>query len=162
MRSATRDPIWSSTRWGHLWDLWTGRLDAGVADYVATRYRTPPRIDVALADFAPPPKTDTWWFVWSNSRSAQTGGLAVRLPEATTARSVVAHVSPGGYEVTFRRGGATVGTGRIVAGHGPERLRAQTVAVPADAGAIDTIWIDGIVPLETPYTTIVGGVELQR
>jgi len=162
VRSASRDPVWSAARWGHLWDLWTGRLDAGVADYVATRYRTPPRIEVALADFPPPPQPDTWWFVWPRSHSAQTGGLAVRLPEATTARSVVAHVSPGGYEVTFRRGGATVGTGRIVAGHGPERLRAQTVAVPADAGAIDTIWIDGIVPLETPYTTIVGGVELQR
>jgi len=162
VRSATRDPIWSTQRWGHLWDLWTGRLAPGVADYVATDYRRPPRLTIQLADFAPPPAPNTWWFAWPASRSAQTGGLAIRLPEATNARAVVVHVSPGGYEVTFRRGDATVGTGRIVSGHSPERLLAQTVAVPADAGAFDTIWIDGIVPLETPYTTIVGGVELQR
>lgn len=162
VRSATRDPVWSSHRWGHLWDLWTGRLDAGLADYVATQYRTPPRIELALAEFAPPAAANVWWFDWPRARSAQTGGLSVRLPEPASLRSVIVHVSPGGYDVSFRRAGAQVGTGRILTAHGHERLLAQTVAVPDGTGPIDAIWIDGLVPLETPYTTIVGGVELLR
>lgn len=162
VRSAVRDPIWSAQRWGHLWDLWTGRHSEGLANYVAVQYRNPARTGVMLQHFGEPVPANGWWFAMPSARSAQTGGITVMLPEPTTCKAVTIHVTPGLYEVSFRRRDTEVAREKIFTAHAPERLLAQTVAVPADAGPFDAIWIDAVVLPEMPYTAIVGRVELVR
>ncbi|MBL9078145.1 MAG: hypothetical protein JNL08_11615 [Planctomycetes bacterium] len=160
VRSITRDPIWSGTRWRHLWQLWTGAHRAGIADFVATQYRTPPRREVSLAALQRP--AGTFWFDAPVGHTAQAGGLAIDLGAPVTAAAVVVHLSGGaGYRVRFVRGGTVTGDvawrPNVVP---PDLLQAERVAVPAYAAPFDTLWIDADVDPWQPAAAFVGRVEL--
>lgn len=162
LRSAVRDPVWSGERWRNLWALWTGSFGEDVADFVATQYRNPPRIVVPLADLSAPTPASNFWSEALTARSAQTGGLEITLPEPTVAREVRLHVTPGFYEVSLRRAGAEVAHSKIFTTHAHDRLLANSVPIDAATGAIDAVWVDAVVPLEPPYTAIVGRVEIVK
>lgn len=161
VRAATRDPVWSASRWQKMWELWSGRLDAGVADYVATQYRTPPRIEVPIERLREPVPADRWWFMHPASRSAQAGGLTIRLPAEAAATKVTIHVTPGFYDVSFWRDGRETNRERIVAAHPLNRLRGYSIAVPSHASPLDSIQVDGIVPVDIPYAAMLAGIELE-
>lgn len=162
LRSTIHDPVWSRDRWANMWALWTGRHDAGLADYVATEYRTPPRIEVPIAEIADPPPASGFWVEAPRARSAQAGGLAIVLPARTKVTAVRLHVTPGAYEISLRRDGAEVGHEKVLAGEKPERLALATIAIADSTGEIDRIWIDAVVPPDAPYTAVVGRVEVVR
>jgi arabinofuranosyltransferase len=160
VRSATRDPIWSAARWGHLWDLWTGRHEDGLADFVATGYRTPPRREVPLAELQRPP--GKFWFDPPVGRTAQAGGLAVRLPAPSDAAQLVLHLSGGAdYRVRFLREGVVTGEvssrPTVVP---PDLLQAERIAVPVAARPFDTLWLDAAVDPWRPAAAFVGRIEL--
>ena len=160
VRSATRDPIWSAARWGHLWDLWTGRHAAGIADFVATRYRTPPRSVLPFAELARP--AGTFWFDAPVGRTPQAGGLDVVLPAPSDAAQLVLHTSGGAnYRVRFVRDGAVVGTAeRRPVVLPPDLLQPERFAVPAAARPFDHVWIDADVDPWQPAAAFVGRLEL--
>jgi arabinofuranosyltransferase len=160
VRSMTRDPIWSRARWAHMADLWLGRLDAGLADYVSEEYRSPPRIDVPFAEMATPPPPGSSWFESEHARTAQAGGLAVRFDGPTTASRVVAHVTGALWRLGFERNGDITGTVEVRITQPPDLLQPQNFAVPAGASPFDTILVDAIVDLESPTAACIAAIEL--
>jgi arabinofuranosyltransferase len=164
MRSVVRDPVWSAARWRHLVDLWTGRFDADLAAYVAAEYRDPPRTQLALAELSAPLPPFGWWFDTPAARTAQCGGLSIRLPEPSDAPALlVTATGDATYTVAFRRAGATLATtsfaylGLPLAG-----MESRRVEVPAAARPYDEIWIDAAPPAEFPAAACIGRVELAR
>ncbi|MFY9344060.1 MAG: hypothetical protein WAT39_16340 [Planctomycetota bacterium] len=160
--SVARDPIWSATRWRNMVGLWTGQFDDGLADYLATEYRNPPRREVALSALAAPVPTPGYW--WDSSGcSAQAGGLAVKLPSPSSAPAVVLHVSGGAeWRVGFRRSDREVGVATMAPnGPSPDHLVPHRVEVPEAARPFDAIWIDADVALNWPCAAFVGRVELR-
>ncbi|MBL9077593.1 MAG: hypothetical protein JNL08_08825 [Planctomycetes bacterium] len=144
--SATRDPLWSAERWGHLWDLWTGAFDADVAAFVAGEYRRPPRSDVPLAELAAPVPEPTWWFQRPTARSVHPGGLAVVLPAPTSAAAVELWLTADQvYRVRFCRDGQVLGEvdAQLPSFDYAGPFAVHRVAVPAAAQPFDRIWLDG-------------------
>lgn len=162
VRSATRDPIWSGQRWGHLWSLWTGQLDAGVADFVATEYRKPPRTEVAYAAISADVAETVPWFEVAQGRTAQAGGLTIALPAPTDSPAVVLSVSADAtYRLTFRRGGESVGTAEFKSAQTPLLgLGRGRIEVPAAARPFDALWIDVEPVLTQPAAAFVCSVQL--
>ncbi|MBL9076616.1 MAG: hypothetical protein JNL08_03880 [Planctomycetes bacterium] len=163
VRSATRDPLFAAERWRNLFALWTGALDAGLAEFTATDYRQPPRSVVPLAALAAVPAPGTPWFRHAPARSCANGGLAVRLPAPTAAAAFVLHL--GGtatYEVELRRAGASVHTERLyVAAPAQDGLQPCRVAVPAAVGPIDELWLSSPAPVALPVAPCLGAVVVE-
>lgn len=162
LASAVHDPIWSAARWRHLWDLWTGALDAGLVDYLAHEYRTPSRIEVPIAELAAPVPAPGYWFQ-SRGRTAQTGGLAVTFPEPCTARTLIAHCSGvTTFTFRFRRDGETLATMEVPSTVlPPDALAPLPLDVPPAARPFDSIWIDAKVELNWPCAAFVGRIEVR-
>lgn len=161
LTSVVRDPIWSSTRWQNLWALWTGALDAGLADYLAHEYRTPSRIEVPFADLTAPVPAPGYWF-HSRGHTAQTGGLAVTLPTPSSAAALLAHCSGDTtFTFQFRRDGRTLATVEAPSTVlPPDALGPLRIDVPPAARPFDTVWIDAKVELNWPCAAFVGRLEL--
>lgn len=157
---ATRGPLLSAARCGAIWRLLTGANDDGLTAFVREQYRQPPRLDVAAAQLATPCTPGAYWFEGPRVQLVYDGGVAVRLAAPQQATALRLQLLGGlffHYRVRFVRDGAVVGEAfaelepppaisplRIAAG-----LMHHRVAVPAQAGAFDTVWIDFV---ETPQS----------
>lgn len=154
LRLATRAPVFDAARWQALQQLWSGALDAGFRDYIATDYRTPPAVDVNAADVADELPLGTYWFDEPKVKLVYDGGVLVRWAPAAPARTLrLQTMGFCDFRVRFLRGGVTVGEAmgapqpqpagltplRAVAG-----LRLELVTVPTDVGAFDAVRIDAV------------------
>ena len=162
IRSVVRDPVFAAERWRNLFALWTGRANADLAAFVAERYYDPPREVVPLAAFAAPLPPSGFWFDTPAARSAQCGGLAVRLPAPSDAAALV--VSATGdtrYTLTFRRSGVTLATTTFgYVGEPLLGMQPQRIDVPAAARPFDELWIDATPSPEFPAAACIGRIEL--
>jgi len=164
MQSAVRDPVWSARRWHNLIGLWTGKFDGDLAAFVRDEYFDPPRTEIALADISQPLPPFGWWFETPAARSAQCGGLTVRLPEASDSAAIlVSATADTTYTISFCRAGQVVGSARLadiglpLVGMSPRR-----VDVPHEARPFDELRIDASPPSEFPAAAVVGRIELVR
>ncbi len=162
MQSVVRDPVWSATRWQNLIGLWTGKFDGDLAAFVHDEYFDPPRTQLALADISQPLPPFGWWFETPGARSAQCGGLTVRLPAASDSAAILLSATADTtYTISFCRAGQVVGSARLadiglpLVGMAPRR-----VDVPQQARPFDEIRIDASPPAEFPAAAVVGRIEL--
>lgn len=154
LRLATRAPVFDAARWRALWQLWRGELDAGLRDFVATEYRNPPRLDLAAGEVAEELAAGAYWFDEPKVRLVYDGGVAVRWPEATAARTLRLQTTGFcDFRVRFLRAGVVVGEAKGAPQPQPPQLaplraivglRQELVAVPAGVGAFDAVWIDAV------------------
>jgi hypothetical protein len=152
LQALTKAPVWSRARLDALWQMATGAHDAGFRDFVATDYRTPPRLVVAAADLPPPLALGTFWFDEPRVKIVYDGGLAVPMSLPQSARKVTLQTQGmHAFRLRFLRAGSVLGEVvtqpespppglaelRAVAG-----LRRERAEIPAAVGAFDTVWID--------------------
>ena len=164
LRLLTRAPVFAPERLAAVWRMARGEFDAGLREFVAEHYYTPPRIAVATAQLPPPLPLGTHWFDEPRMHPVYEGGLAVAFAAPQSARTIRAQVSGMcAFRFRFVREGTARGeamgvrqplpanvTGlRAVAG-----LREELVAVPATVADYDTLWIDLV---ETPESHIATG-----
>lgn len=163
LRSVVRDPLWSPDRLRNLWALWTGADRDALAAFAAGDYRTPPRRALPLAHFAGELAAGTQWFAAPPTRCVQAGGLAIRLPEARTAATLVLTATGDtDYTLTFRRGSTAVATARITQRTLPlDGMQPLAVPVPGDAGPFDELWIDVPARVDLPAVAAIGRIELR-
>jgi hypothetical protein len=159
LRTATRGNVFAGERWQALWQLAVGTHDAGFREFVASDYRTPPRLSVPLAQVSTPLPVGVFWFEEPQVKLCYDGGLAIDLGGEQNARSLRLQVLEMSYRyrLTFRRSGQALGEAFGVPVPAPSipplqavaGLHDEVVAVPAGVGAYDAIWID---PVETPQS----------
>ncbi|MFN6195794.1 MAG: hypothetical protein ACK5BN_18440 [Planctomycetota bacterium] len=154
LRLATRAPVFDGQRWRALWQLWSGELAAGFRDFVATEYRTPPRVELAAADLAQELAPGAYWFDEPKVKLVYDGGVLVRWSPAAPARTLrLQAMGFCDFHVRFLRDGVVVGEATGVPQPQPPQLpplraivglRHEVVAVPAGVGAFDAVWIDAV------------------
>ncbi|MEZ6036104.1 MAG: hypothetical protein R3F29_01400 [Planctomycetota bacterium] len=170
LRVATRAPLLSSARFAAAWRLITGANRDGFTAFVAEHYRTPPRVEVAAERLDALAMPGAYWFDEPNVQLVYDGGIAVRLPAARAATTMRLQLLSGmffRYRVRFVRDGAVLGEAfaavlpppalaplRVAAG-----LLEHQVAVPADVGAFDTLWLDFVETAESDKATGPAGVS---
>ncbi|MBX3462243.1 MAG: hypothetical protein KF830_03660 [Planctomycetes bacterium] len=175
LRRVLRAPLADRQRLAALWRLWTGAHAAGLADYVAREYRSPPRREVAAARLPPSPWAEgEFWFDEPRAVVVGDGGLAMTFPgpvEATHLRLALAPLVQ--YRLRFHRGGEACGEVALLATStlgpmpAPEELlgylrrvlgfRHYEVAVPATARGFDRLDLDAVA--ELAVVPALGGVE---
>jgi arabinofuranosyltransferase len=169
---ATRAPVFDGKRWRALWQLWSGELDAGFRDFVATEYRTPPTIDVAAADLADELPLGTYWFDEPKVKLVYDGGVLVRWSPAAPARTLrLQAMGFCDFRVRFLRDGVVVGEAKGAPQPQPPQLpplraivglRQELVAVPAGVGAFDAVWIEAVENALSHTATGPAGLALVR
>jgi arabinofuranosyltransferase len=172
LRLATRAPVFDGKRWRALWQLWSGELDAGFRDFVATEYRTPPTVDVAAADLADELPLGTYWFDEPKVKLVYDGGVLVRWSPAAPARTLrLQAMGFCDFRVRFLRDGVVVGEAKGAPQPQPPQLpplraivglRQELVAVPAGVGAFDAVWIEAVENALSHTATGPAGLALVR
>lgn len=104
IRAVTRGPLWSWARLAAAWRLHTGAHAAGVADYVATDYATPPAVLVPAAALDRQVAPGTPWF-GTDARVLLEGGIDAVFDAPQRAARVTVMVDGGDhYRLEFRAG----------------------------------------------------------
>jgi arabinofuranosyltransferase len=163
LRTVLRAPVWDGERLAALWQLLRGELDADLRAFVATDYLHPPRLRAELLALSPPLPAGTYWCDEPRTRVVYAGGLAIALAGDTTASALQLMLHPGTtYRITLRRRGAAVAELVVDAEAIPQAggLQPFEVAVPAGAGAVDEVWLDGTT--DATRVAAIGGLTLVR
>lgn len=164
-------PVLDADRLITMWRLWRGDFDGGLRDYIATDYRTPPRLSVAASELpplpgagAPQPRLPVWWFDEPRAQLIYWGGIEVHFAAPQTAARLRLRLNGKlVYRLSFCRGSEPVGSVDVDAFGFDQFLGLQTfeVAVPPAAGPFDSIRVD--VPRHPSYyVACLGGLELLR
>ena len=148
----TQAPLFAGSRWAAILGMGFGAYDQGLRDFVATDYRNPPRLPVALGDLTTEAPLGAYWFDVPTCRVVYEGGLAVDLGGARRERTVRMQVFGHfvGYRLQFVREGRVlgeaVGVPEPVQGLAEMRAMAgvheQRFVVPAEVAEFDTLWVD--------------------
>lgn len=152
LRRVIEGPLVSRERFAAMWHLWTGTYDDDLADFVATRYRTPERPVMPyerLATELGPSELGTgpWWFDEPQSCIVYAVGLEVRLPAPVEASRIDLQISGGPwlvYRFTLLREGREVGVLELDAQetHRHWGMLPWTLEVPPGTPAFDAILVE--------------------
>lgn len=116
LRAVLRLPLGDGERLRALGALWSGAQSAGLRQFVAEAYRTPPRRDVPLASLQPPRAVGTFWFDDDGVALVGRGGLRLRAGALQAATAAHVHVAPfARYDFVFRAGAREVGRAALAA-----------------------------------------------
>ena len=152
LRTLTQAPLFAAERWTAIVQMALGHHDDGLRAFVASDYRTPPRVSLALGELPPPLPLGTYWFDAPEARLVYEGGLAIDLGAGRRERSlrlqVMGHAVA--YRLRFLRAGdvrgEVLGVPQPAPGLSPVRaiagLHEQQFAVPAGVDDYDTLWVD--------------------
>jgi len=173
LRAVTRAPVFSAARWSAVWKLATGACDDGLRAFVAEHYYAPPRVTIAASELPPELPLGVYWFDEPRVRIVYEGGVAIRWEGPRTATTIRLQAFAGfhRYRCRFVRDGEVRAEALTAMPPPPAPaqwrrsvgLQALTLAVPPEAGAFDTLWIDAV---NTPIShaavgpTGLGAVEL--
>ena len=152
LRTVVRAPLLAPERWRALWALWTGAHRGDLERFAATGYLEPPRVRVAAGELGAALPAGALWFDDPRVRLVYHGGLAVELAAPTAVRRlpVLLHGGPR-YTFRFRAQGRELGSSTVDCTQQDWLLglRPHTIAVPADVGTFDELWVDAPTDSET-------------